>query len=149
MNSLKTPVWDKVEKYGVETMRMIRREYPWYRPSPSVHTLCLHGKDVMGSRELGPGFYTESAQESFNKKDRYNREHHARKCSRSDNLRDIFQQHMAYGDAVFSSKMTMGPRENLPTFPELNDLYKENAHSENEMIESDYDVHSESEFSDE
>ena len=87
INGKKYPNWEKVQHYGFETALMIEREYGWYRPSPSIHKLTLHTKEVMGHLPLPPGFYTEGAQESYNKRDRYTRLFHARKCSREMNTR--------------------------------------------------------------
>ena len=147
LNSKEKPNWDLVESYGFETAQMIQKKYPWYRPSPSIHTLCLHGKDVMSRRELGPGCYSESSQESYNKIDRNVREFHARKCSRKANLTDIFQNHLAYGDPIFSSSMKTLPPMNLPKMAELKNLMSVKKNMEEEEEENDDSEYSDSDYS--
>ena len=119
------PNWNRVETYGIKTMRMIRKAYPWYRPSPAIHRLCLHPKQLMGNRELPPGFYSESSQECYNKRDRNTRQFHVRKTNRKDNTTDIFQNHLAYGDPLFSSTMSPVPEEKFPVLPELQKLFQQ------------------------
>ena len=58
VNGRSKPDWDKVHDYGVETALLIETTYPWYRPSPSIHKLCLHARDAMGHLELPPGDMT-------------------------------------------------------------------------------------------
>ena len=140
VNSKRKPNWEKVERYGRETMVLIREVYPWYHPSPSVHTLCLHSRQLMEGRELGPGFYSESSQESYNKRDRHTREFHARKCSRFANTFDIFHNHLAYGDVVFSSKMTRLATPEPQKLHDLEAMYMTESSPEDMQVDDDDDT---------
>ena len=129
VNGKKRPNWEKVEAFGWKTARYIQTEYPWYRPSPSIHALCLHARQALESKSLPPGFWTEGSQESYNRKDRNTRHCHARRCSRKANIEDIFNTHLSYGDPLISSTMRSKIDCESVDLPEYVDLLASHSHS--------------------
>ena len=139
-----------MERFGYETAKLIQKEYGWYKPSPSIHSLCLHARQALADKPLPPGYYTEGSQESYNKKDRHTRHHHARRCSRKANIEDVFNSHMAYGDPLVSSCMRSQSEPKYLHSPELLDLLDSaithdafSSDSEDEEYDSECDSDSE------
>ena len=136
VNGKRRPDWGKVQIFGQETAQMIEAEYKWYRPSPSIHALCLHAKDAFSDKCLPPGYWTEGSQESYNRQDRNTRHNHARRCSRKANITDTFNAHLAYGDPLISSKMRSKSENDFLEFPtEFNFLLTSSSPNEQDSIE--------------
>jgi hypothetical protein len=65
----------------------------------SVHRFLCHGPAFIDHFELPPGALSESALEARNKYNRGAREHHARKTSMPDNVKDVFHHLLCTSDA--------------------------------------------------
>lgn len=74
---------DEFKKYCLETARTYVRLYSWYKMSPSMHKVLIHGCNII--KELGPpmGYFSEEPQEGGNKVFRSARVEHSRLYRRS------------------------------------------------------------------
>lgn len=90
--------------YGTETYKMFLNKFPWYKPSPYFHRLCIHVAEIAAHLPLPISYYSEEATEKRNKEIRQYREFHARKISRKENLLDILHRCWITSDYVISLK---------------------------------------------
>jgi hypothetical protein len=70
-----------------------------YKITQSVHRFLCHGADFIEHFALPIGALSESGLEARNKFNRGAREHHARKTSMPDNVKDVFHHLLCTSDA--------------------------------------------------
>jgi len=83
---------EEFEKFCFKTAHVFMKKYPWYPMTPTLHKVLIHGKQILQQCILPPGYLGEDAAESKNKFYKHDREFHARKNSRKNNLEDIFHR---------------------------------------------------------
>lgn len=94
---------DKFKDFCADTFTMYMEKYFWYPMSPTVHKVLVHGYQIMDCCVLPVGCLGESASEARNKLYKSDRRCHARKCSRLDNITDVFNRAMDSSDPLLSS----------------------------------------------
>lgn len=119
---------DRFHDYCMETARHYTRLYEWFPLPPTIHKVFMHSRDIMLANELPVGVLGEDAAESSNKYYRHNRQFHARKDSRENNLKDIFQRALDSSDPLVAGcsaqkRLNSRSRKALPT--EVLDLLKD------------------------
>jgi len=98
--------------YCEETYKKYLTVYFWYPPSPSLHKVLEHAKDVIITLPVSLGKMGEDGAESQNKYLRKDREDHARHTSRKDNLTDMFHRRLEFSDPVITQKyLKANPRK--------------------------------------
>jgi hypothetical protein len=70
-----------------------------YKITQSVHRFLFHGADFIEHFALPIGAFSESGLEARNKFNQGAREHHARKTSMPDNVKDVFHHLLCTSDA--------------------------------------------------
>ncbi|CAI6356581.1 unnamed protein product [Macrosiphum euphorbiae] len=106
---------DAFETYGIQTAELFVELYPWYYMPTSVHTILLHGADVIRHAILPIGQLSEESQESQNKHYKNYREHHTRKISRVKINEDLINMLLVSSDPLISSMRNIQPKK-LQTF---------------------------------
>lgn len=86
------------QKLCSDTYRLLLTKYKWVHVCPTVHKILAHSAEVAESLPLPLGMFGEEGSESCNKIYRNDREDHARKTSRSDNIKDVFNRAMDTSD---------------------------------------------------
>jgi len=71
--------------------------------SPTVHKVLVHGYIIIEKLIVPVGSLAESASEARHKLFKADRKDHARKCSRVDNMSDVFHRAMDSSDPLLSS----------------------------------------------
>jgi len=89
--------------FAHETARYYVSLYKWFPMPNSVHKLLIHCRDIMLANHLPVGVLAEDAAESSNKLYRHNRQFHARKNSRENNLTDVFNRALDSSDPIVAS----------------------------------------------
>ena len=69
----------------------------------TINKVLIHAKQILENSVLPAGYFGEEASEARNKFYKRDREFHARKNSRINNLEDIFNRAMDTSDPVISS----------------------------------------------
>lgn len=85
------------------------KAYPWFYMPATLHKILIHGEQIISRSALPMGMLSEQAGESRNKLYRQDREMHARKTSRKENLLDVFNRAMDSSDP-FISELSMSQR---------------------------------------
>lgn len=86
--------------------------------SSTLHKILVHGYKILERSIVPVGSLGESASEARHKHFKADRKFHARKCSRADNMSDVFNRAMDSSDPLLSSlHITKLPRnkKSLPT----------------------------------
>ena len=91
---------EKFETFAMDTARLYTALYGWYRMSPSVHRVLVHGAAVMRQLPLSVGTYSEEPQESRQKHNKQYRAGHASKVCRLHTMRDQFNYRLVSSDSV-------------------------------------------------
>lgn len=94
---------ERFHEFCQETSRHYVTLYGWYPLPPSIHKVLVHSKDIMLANDLAVGLLAEDASESCNKLYRHNRQFHARKNSRQNNLEDVFNRALDSSDPIVAS----------------------------------------------
>lgn len=76
------------------TFNLYIDNYDWYPMTPSLHKILVHSTDVILTLPLPPAMFSEEGAEACNKIIKHDRLYHARKNSRTNNIRDIFMRRM-------------------------------------------------------
>lgn len=71
--------------------------------SPTVHKVLVHGHQIIKNSLVSVGCLGEHASESRNKFYKSDRKRHARKCSRLDNVTDVFNRALDTSDPFLST----------------------------------------------
>lgn len=100
--------------------RLYVSKYRWYPMSQSVHKILIHSRDILLANDLPLGVLAEDASESCNKLYRHNRQFHARKGNRKQNLMDVFNRALDSSDPIVSSftlqrRLNSRNRKPIPT----------------------------------
>lgn len=114
----------KFKDYTEKTAEKYVKLYNWYYMSSTVHTVLLHGAEIIASNSIVPiGNLSEEASEARNKDFRRFREHHSRKKSRVCSNEDIFNFLLLSSDPLISAvRPTMDAKKKKPLFDETLDL---------------------------
>lgn len=134
------------DEFCSQTAEHYVKLYKWFPLPSSIHKVLMHSRDIMMANELPVGVLAEDAAESCNKLYRNNREFHARKNSRRNNLKDVFNRAIDSSDPFIASfglqkRQNSRMRKSLPT--EVLQLLKPPKVSndiEEVLEEIDYDV---------
>lgn len=115
------------DKFCKETAHHYVKLYKWFPLPPSIHKALIHSRDILLANDLTVGVLAEDASESCNKLYRHNRQFHARKNSRKNNLEDVFNRSLDSSDPIVASfglqkRQNSRIRKNLP--PEVLNLLK-------------------------
>jgi len=94
---------EKFKIFCSETFSMYMANYFWYPMSPTVHKVLVHGYIIIEKSIVPVGSLAESASEARHKLFKADRKDHARKCSRVDNMSDVFHRAMDSSDPLLSS----------------------------------------------
>lgn len=86
----------KFGEYALGTPRLYVNNYNWYYMPSSVHKILIHGAKIIEQ-------LSEDAQEARNKDYKKYRLNHARKCSRSATMEDVFHTLLYTSDPYISS----------------------------------------------
>jgi hypothetical protein len=119
------------EKFGVFCHNLFQKyvnEFPWNYLSASMHKLLTHAKAIIQASALPLGMLSEQAAESKNKDYRSDRETHARKTSRINNLKDVFNRSMYSSDPFISDfglAQRLRKRKRMPLSHDAISLLKE------------------------
>lgn len=110
---------ERFDKFCKETAFHYVKLYKWFPLPPSIHKVLFHSRDIMLANVLPVGVLAEDASESCNKLYRQNREFHARKNSRQNNLEDVFNRALDSSDPIVASfglqkRQNSRVRKNIP-----------------------------------
>ncbi len=94
---------DRFDEFCKKTAHHYVKFYNWFPLPSSIHKVLIHSRDIMLANELAVGVLGEDASESCNKLYRQNREFHARKNSRKNNLEDVFNRALDSSDPIVAS----------------------------------------------
>lgn len=113
------------EKLAKETDEIYVKEYANIWQNNSLHRILHHGAAIISESVLPTGYMSEEGSEAKNKTLRFNREHHARKNSRVNNLTDVFYRSLEESDEVIKSfgvtqRLKFAKKSQMP--PELKRL---------------------------
>lgn len=98
-------------QFSLQTAQIAISEYGWYKMPMSIHKLLIHGADIIEALPIPIGLFSEEALESRHKDVKYYREHHTRKCSRKDGIRDIMNYLFISGDPRISMMRGLPPKK--------------------------------------
>lgn len=93
---------EKFKSYCHDTFKIYLQHYDWFPTPSSFHRLLIHGAEIAAKSPFPLGMMSEEAAEARNKFYRNDRQHHARKTSREDNLRDVFTRQLVSSDPIIS-----------------------------------------------
>ncbi|XP_036322559.1 uncharacterized protein LOC118736614 [Rhagoletis pomonella] len=85
------------------TFDIYMEKYDWYAMSATLHKILVHSAQIMQSSSVPLGCLGENASESRNKCYKRDRVSHARKNSRENNMKDVFDRAMDSSDPLLSS----------------------------------------------
>ena len=91
---------EKFETFCFDTANLYMTKYPWFPMPATIHMVLIHAKQILEDSVLQAGYFGEEASEARNKIYKRDREFHARKNSRINNLEDIFNRAMGTSDPV-------------------------------------------------
>lgn len=94
---------ERFHEFCKETAHHYVKLYKWFPFPSSVHKALIHSRDIMLANDLTLGTLAEDASESCNKLYRENRQFHARKNSRKNNLEDVFNRALDSSDPLVAS----------------------------------------------
>lgn len=93
----------KFENHAKETFENYVQLYPSRPMTVTLHRLLLHGAQIIAYHILPIGFLSEEGAESKNKVYKRDRQFHARKSSRENNVTDMFNRAMDTSDPVIAN----------------------------------------------
>lgn len=93
---------EKYDKYALDTARLYIKLYPWHPMTPTMHKILVHGAAIIKHALLPIGQLSEEAAEARNKHFRAYRQNYARKFSRENCNRDIFNRLLLTSDPLLS-----------------------------------------------
>lgn len=91
-------ILEEYERLANRAMEIFRTKYPNFRPSPKVHLMLVHGKEILSQMILPPSYYSEEGPEANNKHLRIDRDKHARHDSREHNMNDVYKNALVRSD---------------------------------------------------
>ena len=94
---------EKFETFCFDAANLYMMKYPWFPMPATTHKFLIHAKQIFENSVLPAGYFGEEASEARNKFYKRDREFHARKNSRINNLEDIFNRAMDRSHPVISS----------------------------------------------
>lgn len=127
-------------KFQVVCDRIIetyRKLYPWADISSALHKVLYHGAHLIRVSPLPLGILSEEGAESKNKEYRSDRERHARKCGRTQNLTDVMLRSLEMSDPLISMFSASKRRVAIAT-RDLPSAVKELLQSSPEELEEDW-----------
>lgn len=93
----------KYDEYALDTAKLYVQHYGWHPMTPTLHKVLIHGAAIIENSLLPIGQLSEEAQEARNKHFRMYRENYARKFSREQCNRDIYNRLLLSSDPLISS----------------------------------------------
>jgi hypothetical protein len=94
----------KFNNYCEETYLIFLKTYgSWFKIPATVHKILAHGGEIILNSPVPVGALGEEALECRNKITKKDRLQHARKCSREENLFDVFTRAMNSSDPIIST----------------------------------------------
>ncbi|CAH0552735.1 unnamed protein product [Brassicogethes aeneus] len=112
----------KFDKYAQDTARLYVKLYPWHPMTPTMHKILVHGAVIIKNAFLPIGQLSEEAAEARNKHFRNYRQNFARKFSRENYNRDVFNRLLLSSDPLLSSMRIVKKRKFNSFLPETIDL---------------------------
>lgn len=109
---------EKYDIYATETARLYVDLYPWHPMTPTMHKILIHGAVIIKSALLPIGQLSEEAAEARNKHFRSYRLDFARKFTRENCNRDIFNRLLLSSDPLMSSRRQIKRRKSQSFLPE-------------------------------
>lgn len=109
---------EQFKKYTFETAKKYVELYGWYRMPPTLHKILIHSSEILANFSLPVGDLSEEAQEVSNKIYKKMREHHTRKNSRLNTIRDLFNIMMCSSDPLISSQRNETTKKKKSFSPE-------------------------------
>lgn len=103
----------KYDAYAIETAKTYINLYPWHPMTPTMHKILMHGAAIIENSLLPIGHLSEEAQEARNKHFRNYRENYARKFSREECNRNVYNRLLLSSDPFLSS-MNRRHKKNVP-----------------------------------
>ena len=94
---------EKFETFCFDTAYLYVTKYPWFPMPATIHKVLIQAKQILENSVLAAGYFGEEASDARNKFYKRGREFRARKNSRINNLKDIFNRAMNTSDPVISS----------------------------------------------
>jgi hypothetical protein len=93
----------KFKTFCHDTAKMFVSLYSWYKMPVSLHKILIHSYQIVQVFPLPLGAFSEESAEARNKFYRRDRLNHARKSSRENNMKDLFNYQMYSSDPVISN----------------------------------------------
>lgn len=93
---------DAFEEYCRRTTERYIDLYGWYKMSPTMHKVLVHGADIIRKSALPVGMLSEQGAESKNKYYRLDRNMYTRKTSRIATMTDLFNRSVDFSDPLLS-----------------------------------------------
>lgn len=94
---------EKFEACASDIRDLYVKNYSWFYMPASIHKILAHGSSIISHGLLPIGQMSEEAQEARNKHIKQYREHHSRKCSREETMRDVFFRLLLTSDPKIST----------------------------------------------
>ena len=94
---------EKYDQYALETARLYIELYPWHPMTPQCNKILVHGAVIIEKALLPIGQLSEEAAEARNKHFRQFRQNFARKFTRENCNRDIFNRLLLSSDPLLTS----------------------------------------------
>lgn len=91
------------DEYAMATAKLYVDLYEWHPMTPTMHKILIHGAAVIENALLPIGQLSEEAAEARNKHFRLYRENYARKFSREECNRDVYNRLLLSSDPLLSS----------------------------------------------
>lgn len=90
------------DEYAMATAKLYVDLYEWHPMTPTMHKILIHGAAVIENALLPIGQLSEEAAEARNKHSRLYRENYARKFSREERNRVVYNKLLLSSDALLS-----------------------------------------------
>ncbi|GAB0087959.1 uncharacterized protein DMENIID0001_023290 [Sergentomyia squamirostris] len=133
---------EKLQNYCTDTYKKTLEKYSWYKIPSSVHKVLAHAGAIILHSPAPLGVLGEEGAESRNKLYRHDRQFHARKTSREDNISDVFSRAMMSSDPLIST-VSLYKRQKAKRKLCLPDVVKDFLVTKEETIESDLENYEE------
>lgn len=108
--------------YCLDTAELFINLYGWYKMSPSVHKVLIHGHEIINSLPLPVGQLTEDVLEASHKQYKMIRLFHSRKTSRINTNTDIINMMLLSSDPVISALRKKLVKKRKPFCQEVIDM---------------------------
>lgn len=129
------------DDYAMATAKLYVDLYEWHPMTPTMHKILIHGAAVIENALLPIGQLSEEAAEARNKHFRLYRENYARKFSREECNRDVYNRLLLSSDPLLSSmKQTKKNKPRLFCPETINMLLPADPTTESDFSDTDQDL---------